>query len=261
MEIADLLRLYDTEFRARPRVLPGRRLEQVDGVLLITGLSNFVCHWAFPEDDAASVISRMADRFRDGAGLTWDVYAHDRPAHLGRPLSAHGFVEEHRSTLMMLDLAAGAPAMPAGIEVRRVADRAALGDFVRVSAEAFGASADWQFDAFADRLDGDEDLLFNAYLDGEAAGSSRIEMTRGSKFAGLFGGAVSPRFQGAGFIARWSPPGPGRRKRAASAISAPALWRPAARSWSASVSHRSPPSPDGGSRPGARLDARTGAQA
>jgi GNAT superfamily N-acetyltransferase len=198
MEIADLLRLYDTEFRARPRVLSGRRLEQVDGVLLITGLSNFVCHWAFPEDDAASVISRMADRFRDGAGLTWDVYAHDRPAHLGRPLGAHGFVEEHRSTLLMLDLEADAPAMPAGIEVRRVADRAALSDFVRVSAEAFGASADWQFDAFADRLDGDEDLLFNAYLDGEAAGSSRIEMTRGSKFAGLFGGAVSPRFQGRG---------------------------------------------------------------
>lgn len=40
--------------------------------------------------------------------------------------------------------------------------------------------------------------MFNAYVHGEPAGSSRIELSPGCPFAGLFGGAVSPRFQGRG---------------------------------------------------------------
>jgi GNAT superfamily N-acetyltransferase len=199
MEIHDLLTLYDSQVRARPRALPGLTLEHRGGVLLLTGLFNFVCHWDFSDEDAAEVVAKLAARFRGNAeGLIWDIYGHDRPAGLGDRLAAAGFVQEHVSTLMLMDLGTGAPAMPPGIEVRRVTDRAALKDFVRVSAEAFGKQADWQFDAYAGQLGSDQDLLFNAYVEGEPAGSSRIELNPGCPFAGLFGGAVSPRFQGLG---------------------------------------------------------------
>jgi GNAT superfamily N-acetyltransferase len=168
-------------------------------VLLLTGLFNFVCHWDLAEADAAAVAVALMARFGGRPeGLIWDVYDHDRPAGLSETLAAAGLVQEHGSTLMLLDLEAGAPAMPPGAEVRRVADLAGLQDFVRVSAEAFGKSADWQFDAYADQLGSDQDLLFNAYVDGEPAGSSRIELNPDCAFAGLFGGAVSPRFQGRG---------------------------------------------------------------
>ncbi len=199
METVELLSLYDAEVRAQPRALPGLALEQVDGVLLLTGLFNFVCHWDFADEDAAAVAAELMARFGGRPeGLIWDVYGHDRPAGLSETLVAAGFVREHDSTLMLMDLEMAALAMPPGAEVRRVADRAGLRDFVRVSGEAFGKQADWQFDAYADQLGSDQDLLFNAYVGGEPAGSSRIELRPGCPFAGLFGGAVSPRFQGLG---------------------------------------------------------------
>ncbi len=199
METSDLLGLYDAEVRARPRVLPGFAIERFDDVLVLVGLFNFVCHWNFSAENAADVVSKVADRYRDSAEeLMWDVYGHDHPQRMSDHLTAAGFVEEHRSTLMMMDLADATPAMPTEVGVRRVADHAALHDFVRVSAEAFGKQADWQFDAYAAHLDSGEDMLFNAYMDGEVAGSSRLEITPGCPFAGLFGGAVSPRFRGRG---------------------------------------------------------------
>jgi GNAT superfamily N-acetyltransferase len=199
MKIPHLLRLYDIEVRAQPHARRGLTVERICGVLLLTGPSNFVCHWNIPAESGAEVVARVADRFRGRAeGLTWDVYGHDRPAQLSDHLVAAGLLEEHRSTLMVLDLSAGGPSMPAGIEVLRVTDQAMLRDFVRLSAEAFGRDADWQLDAFNGQFDSDEDLLFAAYAGGQAAGSSRMEISRGSRFAGLFGGAVSPHFQGRG---------------------------------------------------------------
>lgn len=139
METQDILDLYDRQVRARPRALPRLTLEQIDGTLLLTGLFNFVCHWDFADEDAATVVARLAARSWGGPGaLTWDIYGHDRPAGLGDRLAAAGFVQEHVSTLMLMDLEVAALAMPPGIEVRRVTDQAGLRDFVRVSAEAFG---------------------------------------------------------------------------------------------------------------------------
>lgn len=199
MQASDILRLYDAEVRARPRAMPGLAIEPIDGVLALTGLFNFVCCWDFAAEDAGRIVRGLAARFADSAaGLTWDVYDHDRPAGLGDRLAAAGFAMEHRSTLLVMDLKAAMPATPADVEVRRVNDHAALVDFVRVSAEAFGKDADWQFDAYAGQLDSDQDILVNAYVDGEAAGSSRLEMAAGYRFGGLFGGAVSPRFRGRG---------------------------------------------------------------
>jgi hypothetical protein len=127
----------------------GLTVEQMGGVLLLTGPSNFVCHWNIPAEKAAETVAWVADRLRGRAeGLTWNVYGHDCPARSSDHLVAAGLLVEHRSTLMVLDLSAGGPSMPAGIEVRRVADQAMLRDFVRLSAEAFGQDADWQRDAF-----------------------------------------------------------------------------------------------------------------
>jgi GNAT superfamily N-acetyltransferase len=199
MESSDILALYDAQVRARPRAAPGLTLEQQDGVLLLTGSFNFVCRWDCPDRTAPRIVSQLTDRFRArGEGLMWDVYEHDQPARIGEYLAGASFVAEQTSTLMVLDLSTTVPAMPAGVEVRRVTDTAALRDFVRVAGEAFGKEDGWQFDAYADQLASKEDFLFNAYVDGAAAGSSRIEVTAGCAFAGLYGGAVSPAFQGRG---------------------------------------------------------------
>jgi ribosomal protein S18 acetylase RimI-like enzyme len=199
MHTGDILKLYDAEVRARPRPMPGLTIERIDGVLVLTGHFNFVCCWDFAGEDAGRIVGRLAARFRASRpGLTWDVYDHDRPAGLGDHLAAAGFAVEHESTLLVMDLRAATPTGPADVEVRRVGDHADLIDFVRVSAEAFGKSADWQLDAYAGQLDSNQDILVNAYVDGEAAGSSRLELTPGCRFGGLFGGAVSPRFQGRG---------------------------------------------------------------
>jgi GNAT superfamily N-acetyltransferase len=198
-EATNLLKLYDTEVRARPRARRGSTVEEFDGITLLTGPSDFVCHWRISDKDAGVAVARLADRCRGrSAHLVWDVHGHDRPARLSDQLSAAGFLMEHRSTLMVMDLLAGGPSMPPDIEVRRVADQTMLVDFVRLSAEAFGVGADWQFDVFSEHLGSSEDRLFVAYADGQAAGSARMEITDGSRFAGLFGGAVSPRFQGRG---------------------------------------------------------------
>ena len=199
MQTDEILTAYDAEVRARPRPMPGLTIEHVDGVLVLTGLFNFVCCWDFAARDADRIVRGLAARFRASPpGLTWDVYDHDQPPDLGDLLAAAGFAVEHESTLLIMDLKAATPAGPTDVAVRRVSDHAALVDFVRVSAEAFGKSADWQFDAYAGQLGSDQDILVNAYVDGEAAGSSRLEMTAGCRFGGLFGGAVSPRFQGLG---------------------------------------------------------------
>jgi ribosomal protein S18 acetylase RimI-like enzyme len=199
MENLDLLSLYDAEVRARPRAMQGLTVEQVEGLLVLTGLFNFVCCWDFAAADAGRVVRALAARFGDSReGLIWDVYDHDQPAGLSEHLAAAGFAVEHDSTLLVMDLKAAMPAAPADVEVRRVTDHAALVDFVRVSAEAFGKSADWQLDAYAGQLESDQDILVNAYVDGQATGSSRLEMIAGSRFGGLFGGAVSPHFQGRG---------------------------------------------------------------
>ena len=193
-----LLRAYDAEVRARPRAMPGFVVEHIDGVTLLSGGFNFVSHWDLSGHDPEQVVHRLASRFRQaGQSLIWDIHGHDGPDNLGAILESKGLEETQASTLMALDLGRF-PDQTIDHDVQQVRDLAGLRDFVRVTVEAFGREDDWVIETFRDRLEDDLDQLFVAYVQGRPVGCSRIECPADSRFAGLYGGGVSPGFRGLG---------------------------------------------------------------
>lgn len=199
MDVREVRDRFDAEVRAHPPPQVGRRTAWVDGVLRHTGGYNFVDWWDFGADRAFEIAAREAAFYRPLGDMKWKVYDHDAPANLGVALAAAGFVAERRETFLALDLddPRDWPPPPAGIEVRRVADRAGVADLIAVTEAAFGA-ASWNPDALAERLADPGLAMYVVYSDGRPVTSGRLELFAGTAFAGLYGGGTAPEFRGRG---------------------------------------------------------------
>ncbi len=199
MNPAEVIALYDATVRARPTVLPGSAVEQVDGVVRIVGPFNLITAWDLAGQSTARAVARQAAAFTArGAALMWRLHAHDQPADLAQHLVANGFVADPPATLMALDLAEAAISPPAGVDIRRVLTTEDLEDAIAASGRAFGRPDSWQRAAFTPRLGTPDLMLFTAYVDGAPVASARLETGDGGAFGGLYGGGVAPEHRGRG---------------------------------------------------------------
>ncbi|HEY3798193.1 MAG TPA: GNAT family N-acetyltransferase [Caulobacteraceae bacterium] len=199
MDVREVRDLYD-QVRARPPKQMGRETAWFDGVLRHTVAYNFIDWWDFAEDRAFEIAAREAAFYAPLGDLKWKVYAHDRPANLPAALAAAGFAFEHLETFVALDLADAPtwPAQQAGLEVRRIADRTGVEDFLAVNAAAFQDTRTWNADSLTERLADPTLAIYVAYADGQPVCGGRLELNPGTRFAGLYGGGTTPEFQGRG---------------------------------------------------------------
>lgn len=200
MDVREIRDRFDAEVRASPPAQIGRASAWFDGVLRHTGSYNFIDWWDFGEARAFEIAAREAAFYRPLGDLKWKVYGHDAPANLGDALAAAGFAVESRETFVALDLASPPdwPATPAGVEVRRIEDRAGVEDMVAVGAAAFGDPRSWSVDALTARLADPTLSIYVAYADGRPVTSGRLEFFPGTLFCGLYGGGTVPEARGRG---------------------------------------------------------------
>ncbi|MEE1770938.1 GNAT family N-acetyltransferase [Streptomyces sp. JV185] len=205
-----LLALFDHEMRehARPDG-PGVRIERTGDVVRQVGAAddwNGVV-WSAPELDPAradSVIEAQVVRYTalGHDEFEWKLYAHDRPADLDRRLLAAGFEAEEPETLLVAPVAelSTRVTLPDGVRLRTVRDADDVELMARAHERAFGS--DWSrlrhqvLARLAEDPDGFVGVL--AMAGDEPVSSARMELYRGTGFAGLWGGGTVEAWRGKG---------------------------------------------------------------
>ncbi len=202
MQRKSLLEAYRRDRRALE--LPGYTREDLGHLVRYTPMGvrgeGFVVftHLAAAEVDA-EIARQIAYFSAMGRGFEWKAYASDAPSDLQARLGAAGFAAGDPEVLMSCEpRALGTPARraPAGVELRRLADRQALHEVASLQ-EAIWARP---FGGLAEHLAGawDYSAYYAAYFDGRMIGSGWIEFASGSAFAELHGGSVLAEFRGRG---------------------------------------------------------------
>ncbi|MGW0962871.1 GNAT family N-acetyltransferase [Streptomyces gelaticus] len=207
---AALLALFDREMRehARPDG-PGVRVERTGDVVRQVGAAddwNGVV-WSAPDLDPARADAVIAAQVAHYAALghgefEWKLYAHDRPADLAHRLLAAGFEAEEPETLLVAPVAelSTAVELPDGVRLRTVRDAADVELMARAHERAFGS--DWSqlrhqvLARLAEDPDGFVGVL--AMVGDEPVSSARMELYRGTGFAGLWGGGTVEAWRGKG---------------------------------------------------------------
>ncbi len=169
------------------------------------GSWNGIVYSHFPRSVAEAVIANEISYFATlRRSFEWKVYSHDEPPDLLTRLQNRGFNIGAEESLMILDLQELSPDLfapnPEGITVTAVADDEGIGHFLSLEAAIWGAQADtsraFLRTALEDRFQGHR--AFIAYACEKPIGFSRVTVSQGSQFAGLWGGSVLPEFRGRG---------------------------------------------------------------
>jgi GNAT superfamily N-acetyltransferase len=205
---ADILALFDRDMRANPPPPgPGYRQERLAGASFSVGPKaeahhNTLEYSALDERSADGCIDAVVARFAElKHGLEWKVHAHDRPTDLGARLLAKGFEQGGRETLMVRPVGTDdAPASPAGIEIRRVTEPAALADLVAVETEVWNDDNSWLAGALAAELAQDAQALaiYIAYAGATPVSTGWIRFHGGRAFATLWGGSTLKAYRSRG---------------------------------------------------------------
>lgn len=207
---ATLLALFDREMReyACPDG-PGVRVERDGPVVRQVGAAhdwNGVV-WSARELDAEGADAAVAAQVAYYTGLghdefEWKLYAHDRPADLGRRLRAAGFVAEPPETLLIAPVESLPTAVepPEGISLRRVTDAGDVELMAKAHERAFGSDCPGLRRQVAARLAQDPDGFVGvlAMAGDEPVSSARMELYPGTGFAGLWGGGTVAPWRGRG---------------------------------------------------------------
>ncbi|MET9364219.1 GNAT family N-acetyltransferase [Streptomyces sp. NPDC006632] len=203
----EVLALFDRQMRenAVPDG-PGARIERVGGVVRQVGPApvwNGVLWSDLTEADADARIAAQVRHFASlGVECEWKLYAHDRPADLGRRLVAAGFEAEPDETVMVArvaDLALHSE-LAAGISLRPVTDAAGVDLLAEVHQGAFGGDASRLRERLLAQLaHAPETLTAVVAMAGDVPVSAgRLDVLPGTEFAGLWGGGTLPEWRGKG---------------------------------------------------------------
>ena len=214
MTTRDALRdAYDAQLRLwvptdRPT---GIRYELSGPVLRILGRHQGLVETARDVGATGAALDALIAEHRDffaarGEAFEWKTRGHDLPADLPDRLLAAGFVAEELETVVVAETERlnAVPVLPVGVTIRQVDTRA---DFERIAAlqsqvwdEDYAWLAD-QLEAGVRDAPGDV-LVFVAEAGGvhggELVSSCRLEFTRGTDFAGLWGGSTLAAWRGRG---------------------------------------------------------------
>lgn len=221
-----LLEAYDAQLRGEDEVAGAVEVDR-DGPLfraLFDRWFGFVGYRSLagfdgPDDGARldDLIERAIAHFAARPEVTefeWKTRGHDLPADLPARLERHGFVGEELEVVVAGEAAllTAAPDLPAGVTLRRVGFDAAgaaqprerIAEDVRrtmaMQTEAFGRPGHLSEERLVRDLieKADRSELWIAEADGRVVSAGRMEIVRGTEFAGLWGGATLAAWRGKG---------------------------------------------------------------
>jgi hypothetical protein len=204
MNVEEILALYDEQERKQGdhpsyqrEVLP----EVVRHIARRPERYSFVIYSQLTAGNADAIIQRELDYYRStgGAGLEWKLYGHDQPPDLGQRLIAHGFEEDEREGLLVLDLQ-NLPEVytqPVTADIRTLTTSEEIRDVVKVQAQVYDRDFSWLQTQLEENLAKQPDYwrVYTAYVDGEAACAAWISFPENSSFAGLWGGATLAKYR------------------------------------------------------------------
>jgi GNAT superfamily N-acetyltransferase len=207
MDHAELLAQFDRNLRAGARPDgPGARVERTGGVVRQVATPqgwNGIVWSALDEAGADAAIAAQIGHYTGlGLDFEWKLYGHDRPADLGRRLSAAGFTPGPEETLMIgeADGLTHCAEPPEGVRVVPVTGPAGVDLVADVHEKAFGADSSWLRHQLLARLAADPDTVVAvvAMAGGEPVSAARMELVPGTPFAGLWGGGTVQDWRGRG---------------------------------------------------------------
>ncbi|CAL9501831.1 hypothetical protein SUDANB121_03469 [Nocardiopsis dassonvillei] len=202
-----MLAFYDAHMRGLPDPLPEGVTAERDGPLvrLVGGHRGLVTG---PADLSGvggldALIARQRDRFAVlGQAVEWKTRGHDRPADLPGRLRAAGFEPEEEETVLLAPAAevAAEPALPGGIALRRVAERADLDRIAALQSAVWGQDQAWLAGELAARIaaEPEDTVVLVAEAAGEVVCAAWLVVRRSRGYAGLWGGSTLPAWRGRG---------------------------------------------------------------
>ncbi|MFI7298426.1 GNAT family N-acetyltransferase [Streptomyces sp. NPDC050121] len=207
MDHAAVLALYDREMRegARPETSDAR-VERAGGVVRHIGGEGGWSGVLWSDLDSAGADAAIAEQIAHFTGLghefEWKLYEHDRPADLGRRLTAAGFSADPTETLMIGETSGQLVDVepPEGVRIEPVTDRAGVELMVEANEQAFGRDGSWLRDLMRARLAAEPDAIVAllAMAGDVPVSSARMELIPGTSFAGLWGGGTVEAWRGRG---------------------------------------------------------------
>ncbi|GAB3591535.1 GNAT family N-acetyltransferase [Angustibacter peucedani] len=204
MDAAAVLAAFDAQIRRRLEPdEPGMRVEADEHVVRVMtddGWNGVV--WSdLDEASADAVVAAEVARFA-GTDWEWKHYSYDRPADLPQRLVAAGLVAEEVEALLVADVRELAldVRLPEGVRLEPVVDQAGVDALVRVHEEVFGGDHSRIGRALAARLAADPGSVAAvvAMAGDVPISSGRLELTRGTDFASLWGGGTLAEWRGRG---------------------------------------------------------------
>ncbi|MDX2218284.1 MAG: GNAT family N-acetyltransferase [Burkholderiales bacterium] len=205
-ERAELLELYVAEMR-RDAWVPGMRCEKLADVSRYYDRAQrevLIMWHDLARADAAAVVRRELDHFRDAGGFTWKVYAGDPPTDFREVLLAAGLRDEHEVEDVLMVASADAmavpPRMPPNANIRRLATSADIHLLADVWEAVWPNENGGWIDVLAESLDTEPGRLaiLVATLDGRPAASGYVVLDPRGHLAYLGGGGVVPEHRGKG---------------------------------------------------------------
>jgi len=158
---------------------------------------------AVPESDLDEVVVAEVERSRqEGCTLEWQVYEHDQPRALSHALQAAGFRKGETGAFMILDASMKLHRKAHDLDVRRIRDASALGDYERVLRLAWGGSDFSEHRAFLETYLNrwpEHTALFVGYVEATPVSCGRVLLNPDSLFAHLAGGATVPEYRHRGY--------------------------------------------------------------
>jgi GNAT superfamily N-acetyltransferase len=208
MDTAQVLGAYNSQIRKRLGPDSAGGFSEQDGN---------VTRWVAPPDNGASCVtwSQLTADTADAAiaaqvaffqamdaAFEWKLYDYDQPADLADRLLAAGFRADDEELLVVGEVAGAQAevALPPGVRLVEVTDRAGVDLLCDVRDQVFGADDNEMRKWLPDLLDDpDEGTVMVLAMAGDLpVCSARIEFVPGTEFAGLWGGGTLPEWRGKG---------------------------------------------------------------
>jgi hypothetical protein len=208
--IPRLLSAYDAELRTEAETSRALGVRILGPLHLGTfaGGQGFITYRDFGAADAAAIrnlVRQALDHYRSDTSVAmveWKSRAHDQAPDLHRTLTDNGFVAGETESIMIgeAQLLAIDVALPEGVELRMIVCDDEIHRMTQMQAEVFGdldptPMARSLIEQLARNI-GIE--LWVAEFDGEIICSGRLEPVRGTRFAGIWGGATLGHWRGMG---------------------------------------------------------------
>jgi hypothetical protein len=209
-DASHLLRAYDSQLRDLAEI-PSTESVERHGPLLwarFAGPHGFVTYRSldgYAGERLDTLIAETVEHYAADPAVTrveWKTRGHDSVPELHDRLVAHGFERQDTESVMIGEarlLAVGVE-LPPGVTLRRVASRADVEAVGRLYEEVFGEAFTDMTESLVERLASrsDDVELWVAEADGKPVSAGRLEVVKGTEFAGLWGGGTVTEWRGKG---------------------------------------------------------------